>query len=95
MGWFARNPWSVSQTKSRGNFCFKAFEVKEKTLDELKTHCSRLSSLLVTKDLIYDSNSTLKEELNFIMMKKFKLNEHDQEKVFGLSLDLKGLFSKL
>ena len=85
---------SVDSTKSRGNFCIKAFEIKQKTLDEIKTYCSRFSSTLMTNDLLNNQNSTLEEELQFIIEKKLKLSELSKTKIYGLNLDLKGNFAR-
>lgn len=92
MGWYGRRSRSVDSKPSRGNYCFKAFEVKGKTLDEIQTHCSRFSSNLVTNELLADKNSTLKDELDFIMEKKFRLNDNDRKKIFGLNLKIQGTF---
>ena len=93
MGWFGRRAFSVSSSRARGNFCFKAFEVRQKTLGELHTHCSKFSSSLVTNELINVTNSTLKGELDFVIQRKLRLSQGVQRKIFGLNLDLEGLFS--
>ena len=95
MGWYGRRTFSVSSSKSRGNFCFKAFEVKQKTLGDLHTHCSKFSSSLVTNELINVANSTLKEELDFVIQRKLRLSQDVQRTIFGPNPDLKGLFSNL
>ena len=69
-GWFGQRSKSVDSRKSRGNFCFKSFEKEQKTFDEMKNYCGRFSSNLITNEVLLNSNSTLKTELDFIFEKK-------------------------
>lgn len=91
-GWFGRRSKSVDSTKSRGNFCFKFFDAKQKTLEELRDYCGRYSSRLVTNNLINARNSTLKEELNFVMEKKLRLELDKFGDVYGVNANLQGAF---
>ena len=94
MGWYGRRTKKVHSTKSRGNYCFKAFETKQKSIDDMKNHCSRFSSNLITNELLVRGNSTLSTELAFIIQKKFRLTIKEEEKLFGMNshLDVRGGF---
>ena len=59
----------------------------------MKTHCSRFSSNLLTNELLVNQNSKLKKELDHIIEKKFKLNEQDWKKIYGVNRNLQGMFN--
>ena len=57
----------------------------------MKNQCSRFSSNLITKDLLMNQNTTLKDELEFIIEKK-RLNQDQKKTFFGINPDFKGKF---
>ena len=87
-GWFARRSKSVDSTKSRGNYCFKFFDVKQKTSDEVKDYCHRYTSFLITSDIL--NSMKLKQELLFVIEKKLRPKPNFNE-VFGLNKSLQGM----
>lgn len=81
---------SVDAIRVRGNFCFKSFQIGEKTLDEIQNYCGRLSSKLITNELLHNQNSTLKNELEFVLQRRFRTLRNNT--YFGLNTDLQGIF---
>lgn len=95
-GWFSQRTKSVDSVKLRGNFCFKFFDAKRKSLKEVQDYCGRYSSSLVTNDLFDSKNSTyasLYKELRYIMKNKLEggLEEKRFKEVFGINMKLEGL----
>ena len=95
-GWFSQRTKSVDSVKFRGNFCFKFFDAKRKSLKEVQDYCGRYSSRLVTNDLFDSKDSTyasLYKELRYIMENKLEggLKEKRFDEVFGINVNLAGL----